>query len=355
MTRRSKAIAAAIAAAAIARASAASADRPPAAATPAIPAPSSRPSPRTSSLAWVREPGAEACIDARALALAVEKRLGRAALVAPTAGDLAIEGRVEKREAPPSWHATIAVADASGARVGTRELTSDRPDCHALDEELGLVVSLLIEPEAAFAPPRNPPPPHQPPPAPACPPPAPPPAPPPTKPKPWRVAAEAGAVIGLGLMPSQPAGGMIFRGRATPPVGPSFELGGSVWLDNHVAVGPGTATFSLAFGSAAICPMDLGSAGNTLSGCVGARVGSLRVGEVPSRFRQESLIVDVTLEARARRRLVGPLLLALGVGLAVPTRRDQFFYVDAGGTRRDVFRASPVAGTLDLALGLEIP
>lgn len=321
---------------------------------------------RTSSLAWVREPGAEACVDGRALALAVERRLGRSAIAAVTVGDLAIEGRVERREQPASWRAIISVADASGARVGVRELSSDKADCHALDDEISLVISLLIDPEAALAapppagltpitpwppqaaPPACPPASKPPPPAPA-PAPAPPPAPS------WRLAAEGALAIGLGSLPTQPAGGFLVRVRAEPPRGPSFEIGAGVWLDNHVALGSSSATFSLAYGSIALCPLDVAAAGNTLSACAGARFGSLRVGDVPAVYQQESVLIDLTIDARARRRLAGPLLAIAGVGISVPSRRDQFFYVDAAGTRRDVFRAAPVGGTLEIGLGLEIP
>lgn len=318
------------------------------------------PAPRTSSLAWVRHPGAEPCIDARALAQAVERRLGRSAIVAPTAGDIAIEGRVERRETPPSWHVTITVFDGAGARIGLRELTSERADCRAIDDELGLIVSLLIDPDAGLTPaapppraPLPPPPPPPPAPAPVCPPAA-----VPAKPaKPWRVAAEAGVLVGLGVLPRMPGVGVIFRGRAVPPVGPSFELGGAVWIQSPVDNGGQPAAFSLAQGSIALCPFDLAAAGNTLSICAGARIGSLRVGGegLPSAYRKELLVVDLTAEVRARRRIVGPLLLGLGIGLAVPTRRDRFFYVDGAGTERDVFQASPVAGLFDFALGLEIP
>lgn len=311
--------------------------------------------PRTSSLSWTRGPGAEACIDARALSQRVEQRLRRAAIVAPTIGDIAIEGRVDRREGPASWHAIINVFDAAGARVGMRELASDRADCRALDDELGLVVSLLIDPEAAFAP-ASPPVARAPapPPPPVCPPP---PVAPPPPPSPWRVAAEGGFALGFGLVPSKPGGGTVFRVRVAPPVGPSFELGGAVWLDSHATLGADPATFSLAYGSAVICPLDVAAAGFTLAACAGARVGSLRVGGVgvPLAYRQEELIVDVIAEARARRRIAGPLLVALGVGLGVPTRRDRFFYVDGEGTRRDVFQAAPVAGVFDLAVGLALP
>jgi hypothetical protein len=329
-----------------------------------------QPRPRTSQLSWVREPGAEACLDARALARAVEERLGRPAIAPPAAGDIAIEGRVERRDAPPSWHAVLSVFDGEGRRIGMRELSTDKPDCHALDEDLGLVVSLLIDPDAALSPPRAAPPPPTPappaplrsvhpppicPPPPGPPPPDPPPPPKPAPPKrPWRFALEGGFAFGVGMLPTIPGGAFVVRLRTAPPVGPSFELGGSVWLPSHASVGASTATFSLAYGSLSVCPLDLEAKGNTISACAGARAGSLRVGDVPLIYRRETPLLDFTVEARLRRRLVGPLSVAIGVGIAVPTRRDRYYYEDPS-VSFDVFRASPAQGLLDLGVGLEIP
>jgi len=39
----------------------------------------------------------------------------------------------------------------------------------------------------------------------------------------------------------------------------------------------------------------------------------------------------------------------------VPIVRDLYYVADAAGVRHDVFQASPVAATLDLALGFELP
>jgi hypothetical protein len=66
-------------------------------------------------------------------------------------------------------------------------------------------------------------------------------------------------------------------------------------------------------------------------------------------------VLDVSLEARARRRIVGPLVIAGGAALVVPTRRDRFYYRDAQGVERDVFQMTPVGGVIDLGLGLELP
>jgi hypothetical protein len=324
--------------------------------------------PRTSSFAWVRLPGAEGCSGARALAEAVERRLGRPVFVAPTLGDVIIEGRIERVEGPGAFRATINVFDRAGAWIGRRELESPRAECQAIDDELELVVALLIDPAAALGPPPPAPPalpPIAPVPAPlspvAAPPPtvAPPhaPAPPPVPERPWRLAIAGGATIGLGLLPGDAAGGVALWAQIAPPRGPSFEVGGAVWIDHQVTLPGGDASFSLAYGWIAVCPFDASLAGSTLTACLGPQVGSLRVAGAgfPSAFRQEQAIVSILAGARARRRFVGPLFGTAGLGITVPTLRDRFYYTDPQGVRREVFQASPVAGTGDLALGFELP
>jgi hypothetical protein len=318
--------------------------------------------PRTSSLAWVRLPGAEACIDMRSLAEAVERRLGRPAFVPPTRGDLAIEARIAPVQGADGWRATILVVDAKGHSLGQRELQSDRPDCRSIDEELELVMALLIDPSAALAPPVAPAPPAlltmpvtlAPPvavAAPTCPPPPPAPA------ARWRGGAEAGPVAGLGVLPSSVGVGLQIRAHVAPPRGPSFELGGALWLDSTVRTSHAEPAFSLAYGWLSVCPVDVDVRGSMLTACLGAQLGSLSVGApaLPAAYHQEQRVFSLTAEGRFRRRLVGPLFVGFGLGLAVPTVRDRFYSTDGAGTRHDVFQPAPIAALLDLGLGLELP
>jgi hypothetical protein len=319
--------------------------------------------PRTSSLAWVRLPGAEGCIDMRQLAQAVELRLGRPAFVAPTRGDLAIEARIAPTQNADGWRATIAVVDATGQLAGVRELQIDGHECRSIDDELELVLALLIDPSAALAPPmiaREPlvsmpiaiaiAPPLPPPPAMVCPPLGPP-------RDPWRVGVEVGPVGSIGLLPGGVGAGVQLRAHVAPPRGPSFELGGSFWLDRTVHTTHADPAFSLAYGWLAVCPVDVEVRGNALSACAAAQLGSLRVGApaLPGVFHQEELVFSLAAEARLRRRFAGPLFAGLGLGLAVPTVRDRFYFTDPAGTRHDVFQAAPIAALLDLGLGVELP
>ena len=73
-------------------ASAAPVSTAPATSAPVLPATSTK---RTSSLSWVRLPGAESCLAASELSTRVEAKLGRAVFVSPSVADLAIEARAE--------------------------------------------------------------------------------------------------------------------------------------------------------------------------------------------------------------------------------------------------------------------
>ncbi|WP_434042201.1 MULTISPECIES: hypothetical protein [Sorangium] len=320
---------------------------------------------QTASLSWVRLAGAEACVGARALAQAVEARLGRAALVSSTRAELTIEGRIEP-VGTGGWRAVLAVADAEGALLGTREITTASPRCGAMDDELALAIALMIDPSAKLSPGAPPPlaapaPLPAPSPATAPPPPAvivqrvlvpvPPTAPPP--PAPWRVEVGAGPLFGLGLLPSLGVAAAV-RARLTPPRFLSFEVGGVVWLPDEATSGASATRFSWGEGFVSACPVALGSA-TRLSACAGVRLGALRVGGVGFGVdhADERLTAGGALDVRLTRRLVGPLTAGGGLGLIVPIVRDTFYYTDAQGQPREVFQMAPLAGTADVLLGVE--
>lgn len=323
---------------------------------------------QTASLSWVRLAGAEACVGARALAQAVEARLGRAALVSAARAELTIEGRVEPAGSG-GWRAVLAVADADGALLGTREIATASPRCGAMDDELALAIALMVDPSAKLSPGAPPPlaapaPPPAPSPAPA---PAPPPAvivqrvlvpvPPaaPAPPAPWRVEVGAGPLLGLGLLPSLGVAATV-RARLTPPRFWSFEVGGVVWLPDEAASGASATRFSWGEGFVSACPVALGSA-TRLSACAGVRLGALRVSGVGFGVDRtdERLTAGGALDVRLTRRLVGPLTAGGGLGLIVPIVRDTFYYTDARGQTREVFQMAPLAGTADVLLGVDLP
>ncbi|WP_437963500.1 hypothetical protein WMF04_27660 [Sorangium sp. So ce260] len=318
---------------------------------------------QTASLSWVRLGGAEACVGARALAQAVEARLGRAALVSAARADLTIEGRIAPGDGG-GWRAVIAVADAGGALLGTREIATPSRRCDAIDDDLALAIALMIDPDARLSP--GPPPPA--PPAPPAPPPAPPPqvvvqrilipASPPAPrapPAPWRLEIGAGPLFGLGLLPA-PGVAATIRARVTPPGFWSFEVGGAVWAPNEATAGALATRFSWGEGFVSACPVSLGDE-TQLSACAGVRLGAMSTGSFgfDVNLAEDRITAGGALDVRLARRLLGPLTAGIGLGLVVPLVRDTFYYTDTQGQDRQVFRMAPLGGTADILLGVRFP
>jgi len=315
--------------------------------------------PRTSSLGWVRLPGAEACIGSRDLALAVEQRLGRSVFVSPAQARVFIEGRVEPQPEGRGFRAHVALSDDRGALLGIRDLDTQEADCHALDEQLALVVALLIDPDAALAPrgaPRPAPPPPPPPrvvvqrvfvPMPA----------PPRAPEPWRERLELSIAMALGLLPGV-AGGLSLRGEIAPPSFVPVALGAGVWLPDEAETGPKGSLVSMSYGLLGLCPSARSKkTGTTLRGCALIEAGAIQAKGHGFRIsRGEQLaIVQAAVEGRLSQALVGPLEIGLGLGAVVPIRRARFFYLDASGQEQELFRMSAVAGVLDMGVGVAFP
>ncbi len=309
------------------------------------------------SLSWVRLPGAEGCIDSRTLAEGVERRLGRVTLVPPSRADRAIEGRVEPGKQGAKWRVTLAVVGESGAVLGTREIEEAAADCRAMDDTLALVIALMIDPDSALAavPPSSA---LIPPPAVAAPPPPPPPPRPPSPPPPRRfqLAMRGGPTFSLGLLPSVGAG-VALRVTVVPPVLFPFEVGGVLWAEQRVTSPGGTfgADVWMAFGTVAACPLHGELRGFFWASCAGVEVGAAHVGGFGFEVTraEDVVLANVSVGAQLRRNIVGPVFGALGLGLSVPFLRLDLYY-QAGGQLREAFTAPPLAGTMDLALGVEL-
>lgn len=83
------------------------------------------------------------CLGPAELAQSVEEILAR-----PTFGKDAqfrVEGTLLQGTSP-RWKARLTLVSAAGDVLGTRELTSEEPDCHSLDKKLAMAVALTIEP-----------------------------------------------------------------------------------------------------------------------------------------------------------------------------------------------------------------
>jgi hypothetical protein len=321
---------------------------------------------RTSSLSWLRMPGADSCIATQALARSVEDRLGRHVFVSASEADVSVEGRIERHAgSAPGWHSVITIRDGKGALLGTREL--DRPDgsCAAMNEPLALVIAVMIDPDAALSPPAPPPPAPAPPPtAPPPPVPAPPPAPAPPPPapakSPMRFQGDATATISSGLTPSLAAGATVAGALFLPndiPLG--FRAYGSLFVPTSAEQFGAKAHFDLFYVGGAVCPT-LRRPAITAMVCIGGQLGVLRsTADTTNRGIGEEIhgLWNGVTEARFTIPLFAPLAITGGAGIVLPLLRPSFSVAREGasGASADLHKVSFLAMTADLGLGFFFP
>lgn len=301
---------------------------------------------RTSSLSWVRLPGAETCIPTQDLARAVEARLARRVFVSAAQADVSVEGRIEKKD--KSWHAVITIRDAKGALLGTREL--DRPDasCDAMNDPLALVIAVMIDPDAALKPQPAPAPSPAPSPSPSPAPPLPPPSdgaaqpPPPDaypdgvtkkQKEPWRAEGAALFAMAAGLTPQLAPGigveGVLF----IPNIPLGLRAYGNVFLPTTAERDGAKASFDLIYVGTAVCPT-LRKKSFVGMICVGGQLGVLRSNaETPNRAIEEksSVVWNGVTELRVSIPVVAPLEVTAGLGAVLPLLRPSVGYAPASG------------------------
>jgi hypothetical protein len=66
-------------------------------------------------------------------------------------------------------------------------------------------------------------------------------------------------------------------------------------------------------------------------------------------------VLDGGIEARATVLVAKPFVLRFGAAGVIPLIRDTFTYNRADGTQARLFRMAPVAGLMDVGLGMEFP
>lgn len=326
------------------------------------PALAEEPHGRTSSLSWIRLPGAETCVATQALARAVEERLGREVFVSAAQGDVSVEGRIEPRRGG-GWHAVLTIRDADGASLGTREL--DRPDasCDAMTPALALIVAVMIDPDAGRSP------------KPAAPksdsPPAetkivrqevfvPVPVPVAADPPPFRFEGSAALAGSVGLLPNAAVGleasALLEPRKAIPFVG--F---GQYWFDSTAsAEGRASTSFSMFLLGSGFCPLwhHAQNGRGHVYACAVGHLGILRSHpsgfDVP-RSDETHIVWNGSIELRATVLVLKPFVIRGGVQGVVPILRDEFVYDRADGSQGRLFRMAPVVGMLDLGVGVEFP
>lgn len=307
--------------------------------------------PRTSSLSWVRLPGAEGCIGSAELARRVHERLGRHVFVSAADGSLAVEGRVEPGD--EGWRAFLQIADAGGESLGERELTSDEESCDQLGDLVAVTIALMIDPLTA----------PEPEPAEEAPDDEPEervvvvtervevevPAEPEEPPGPrWRIEIDASGAGSLGLSPTAALGGIGAVILEIPDFVPIVVEGALFPFSRAVEDGVGQADFFHVHAGFQICPLALRESGIALHGCLGADAGAVLVIGGDEVDNPERVIGQAHAAVRGHFDIIGPLTLRAGLHLLVPFRHDPYIATSSGG---QLYAPEPIAGMLDLGVG----
>lgn len=309
---------------------------------------------KTSSLSWLRMPGADSCVATQPLARAVEERLGRETFVSAAQADLSVEGRIEKK--PKSgWRAVITMRDPKGALLGTRELERDDASCDTMSEPLALIIAVMIDPDAAMRPrsepaktePPPPPPPVDDPPAAVAPPSSPSsssrdetPKLGPTKPlDPWRFEGGGHAMMLTGLAPEIAWGAGVSGILYAPGFPVGFRGMTTLFLPTTAEGNGKSVDFDMLVFGGSLCPTIRRRI--NLMGCVGGHVGILR-----PRAGDVLPIWNAAAELRVSIPIAQPIELGAGAGAALPIFRPRY---------EDIYRADVVAFTADVMVGFFFP
>lgn len=301
-------------------------------------------------LVWERGIGASECLDAADLTARVEARLQREVFVEEGA-DLRVVGRIEAR--PAGGFLVRLVLELDGAEIGTREITSDRSECHRLDESLAVVLALFVdvsrddialalpnEPsqaavDAPSASPRT------------------------EGDSGWEGGARIEASVGAGTLPDA-AWGLRLLAWLRPRGPLSIEVDAGHTLDSSRSLGastPARVTASVRWLGAAGCLDASLIEWLELGGCVRAELGTIAArgsgfdrpsaGEIPW--------IAGVVGTRLRARVAGPLEVTIGVELVIPFVRDHFVAEVEAGTRVIAHAPDPVGIRAGIGIGFGVP
>ena len=292
------------------------------------------------SLSWVRMPGAESCPSAQELARAVEQAMTHAPFAAAGEADRVLEARVAPA-AGGGFDAVVRLADASGAILGERSLSSASSSCAEMLPELAFVIGMLIDPEAALAPveePEEPQPIIEPP--------------PPARAPEWRLEVDLSAGLALGLAPFVSASGALALVVEPPGFVPLIAHGALVpWSRAELSGASGDVL--LVYAGLAICPLSLADSDRRLRACIGLDAGGTFVVATRALDPRERERVTGYLDARVTgvQRIAGPVSVVLSLVLLVPFRQERWSGASAG-TELAWWSHEPVAGTLELGVAI---
>jgi hypothetical protein len=285
--------------------------------------------------------GTGACLEARALETAVERRLRRQVFVTKDRADLAL--RVAFSRSGERFDARIEIASQDGTPRGTRTL-STTAHCSALDDSLALSVALLVdeppdpEPVTAATPSNpasssTPPPPKriEIPPEVAAP------------REPWHARFGVSLEGAWGILPGiRPA--LALHLTIVPRTFWPVEVQAEGFWPTDAERNPDSgARFRVLRAGLALCPELVQAPGYTLGVCVGQRLSWITVEGYgfDHDLKEKRLAYALSAAAEGRVRLVGPVSLRAALGLEVPLVRDRF--TSGGRGASELFQPAPLA------------
>jgi hypothetical protein len=283
--------------------------------------------------------GTSACLEARALEKAVERRLKRHVFVPKERAELAL--RVVFSQAGDRFDARIELASQDGTPRGTRTLSTSS-HCSALDDSLALSVALLVdeppdpEPVTATSPS-----------APATAPRAakvievPPEVVAPREP--WHARFGVSAEGAWGVLPGvRPALVLhvVIEPRSFWPIELQAE---GFWPTDAERNADSGARFRLLRAGLALCPKLSTMPRYSLAACVGQRLSWITVEGYgfDHDSTEKRLGYALALGAEGRVRLFGPVSARGYLGVEVPLVRDRF--TSGGRAPSELFQPSPLA------------
>jgi hypothetical protein len=303
---------------------------------------------RAVHLSWVRAPEALECGDAGQVQADVVRRLGKSPFSEPS--KIFIEATISKPDS--AFVAQLEMRDQAGASLGSRRVASEAASCTSLVAAAGLAIALMIDPDAALAPPSA-----------LAPPPPPPPPPAPSK---TSVASSrepamrapqltfgASALVAARVLP-QAAWGVRLGAEQKLLARVHAELSLSFLPQVRQELRGVDVGFGLTYGSLGICYEPLAAARVTLAACGFGQIGAMSVNAYePARSRAGQLPWSTAgVGLRAGWVLAEPLLLRAGVEGTLPIQRREYAVARATEPALVVFRDPAFAATLHLGLAL---
>jgi hypothetical protein len=304
------------------------------------------------ALSVVRLPGAESCDRGAVLASGVEQRLGHPVFGPPQGGAGSIEVTLAADGA--AFRASVRSFDAQGEPTGVREVKPTGASCATLVDALVVVLSVMIDPEAALAPrpvPR---------PQPETPPHAAPPefTPPPREPQPEPAAAPPARSatlftrIGFGELP---ATSVSFGAAYTHQLGPIalyLDARASLPTERRRSIDTEGVRMSIATATLGLCPLATRDPVLRFSACVGAELGGWFVSSFGVRDPRKGVEPHAAGSARIAAQVALSEQLAVSLaatGSALVLRPELVFDV-ADGSRETVYHAPPLTGAAEVGL-----